>query len=390
MLRKMTFFIFLIPTISLASYYQTLPKGVRNFTYRYIQTGEISGSFSSTGNFKGYNVNATINADSLKGINGAVDAYLNSLSADDYKNLSFGTFEGSASSKVSAQVLAGGYGLTDKLTLYTYIPFYNAVVDLRVERTKKGRNTVNSDVISLENLPDVDVRLLQSLFVNYYNYKPLGKWEAGNFGDTEFGFMYQLKKWQRAGLMLTSGVVAPTGRIDDPDIIQDIAFGDGQWDGFLEFGGGYSFNELIGFDNWMRYTYQFPYSTELRLPESKTFPITKNKGMTKIKLGNKFSENLQSTLTLTDAWSTSLLYTFESQEASSFDSSSAAANSILASDTQKISHSARLAISFSTLNLYRQKLFKIPVQLTLSAQSYFAGKNIPKYSLADLELRIYF
>ena len=390
MQRKIIFFILFLPTISLASYYQTLPKGVKNFTYRYIQTGEISGSFSSAGNFKGYNVNATINADSLKGINSAVDTYLNSLSTDDYKSFSFGTFEGSASSKVSAQVLAGGYGITDKLTIYTYIPFYNAVVDLRVERTQKGRNTINTDVISLENLPDVDVRLLQSLFVNYYHYQPLGKWEAGNFGDTELGLMYQIKQWPKAGLLLTSGFVAPTGRIDNPDIIQDIAFGDGQWDGFLEFGGGVTFNDYVGVDNWVRYTYQFPFSTQLRLPDSKSFPVTKNKGLARIKLGNKFSENLQSTLTLTDAWSTSLLYTFESQEAASYESSSAIANQILSADTLKLSHSARFGVSFSTLNLYKQKLFKFPIQLTLSTQTYFAGKNIPKYTLADLELKIYF
>jgi hypothetical protein len=390
MLRKMIFFILFLPLLSYASYYQTLPKGVKNFTYRFIQTGEITGSFSSAGNFKGYNVNATINADSLKGINSAVDTYLNSLSAEDYKNLSFGTFEGSASSKVSAQVLAGGFGVTDNLTLYTYIPFYNAVVDLRVERTVKGRNTVNSDVISLENLPDVDVRLLQSLFVNYYKYQPLGRWEAGNFGDAEFGFMYKIKEWPRAGILLTSGFIAPTGRIDNPDIIQDIAFGDGQWDGFLEFGGGFTLNDYVGVDNWVRYTYQFPYTTELRLPDSKAFPVTRNKGNTRIKLGNKFTENLQSTFTITDAWSTSLLYTLESQEAASYESSSTIANQILSTDTQKLSHSARLGLSFSTLNLYKQKLFKFPIQLTLSAQTYFAGKNIPQYSLADLELKIFF
>jgi hypothetical protein len=118
--------------------------------------------------------------------------------------------------------------------------------------------------------------------------------------------------------------------------------------------------------------------------------VTKNKGLARIKLGNKFSENLQSTLTLTDAWSTSLLYTFESQEAASYESSSAIANQILSADTLKLSHSARFGVSFSTLNLYKQKLFKFPIQLTLSTQTYFAGKNIPKYTLADLELKIYF
>ena len=72
-----------------AAYYDTLPKGVVNFTYRFVKTEEITGSYSSTGSFKGYNVNANINADSIRGVSDAVDTYLDSLSAEDYNNFSF-------------------------------------------------------------------------------------------------------------------------------------------------------------------------------------------------------------------------------------------------------------------------------------------------------------
>jgi hypothetical protein len=206
-----------------AAYYDTLPKGVRNITYRFIQTGSITGSYGSAGSFKGYNVNANINADSIKGVNAAVDTYLGTLNATDYANFSFGTFQGNATSKVTAQGFGGGYGVTDKLTVYGFIPFYSAVVDLHIERTAKGRNNVGT-AIQLENLPDVDVRLIQSLFVNYYQYQPLGQWRATAFGDAELGFLYQVKKWNNAGALISMGTVAPTGRKDNPDILQDISF----------------------------------------------------------------------------------------------------------------------------------------------------------------------
>ncbi|MBC7428522.1 MAG: hypothetical protein H7336_07925 [Bacteriovorax sp.] len=389
----MKFFLFLILLTSThlqAAYYDVLPKGVRNFTYQFTVTGEINGRYTNSGNLQGYNVNANINADAIKGINTAVDTYLNSLSADDYSNFSFGTFQGKASSKVNVQGIGGGYGLTDKITFYGFIPFYSATVDMNIVRTAKGQNNVGT-AIQLENLPDVDVRLIQSLFVNYYHYQPLGKWKANDFGDTELGMMYQLKKWHNAGALINMGVIAPTGREDNPDIIQDIAFGDGQWDGFFEFGVGYTIPRSdFSFDEWSRVTYQFPYETDVRLPDSYTFPVTANKGKAKIKYGNKVQSNFQGSYRLSDQWGAALTYTAEYKEKDDYKSSSAMADNILEDGTERISHTGKFSVSYSTLNLYQQKKFFLPVSFNLAVQSIFAGKNSPKYNRADFQVRFYF
>ncbi|MDD4974369.1 MAG: hypothetical protein PHY93_08445 [Bacteriovorax sp.] len=375
--------------ISNAAYYDTLPEGVRNITYRFIQTGEITGSYGSSGDFKGYNVNANINADSIKGVNTAVDTYLNGLSPADYASFSFGTFQGSATSKVSAQAFGAGYGVTNRFTVYGFIPFYSAQVDLKIERTQKGRNNVGT-AIQLENLPDVDIRLIQSLFVNYYHYQPLGKWKATDFGDAELGMMYQLKKWSNAGALINFGTVAPTGRKDNPDILQDIAFGDGQWDAFFEWGGGINLSGDWSLDNWTRYTYQFPYTATVRTPDSSTFPVTANKGEARIKLGNKAQTNLQCNYKLSEQWMTSLAYSFEYTEPTDYKSSNPRSDAILETDTEKLTHIARLNLGYSTLALYLQKRFFAPISFNLAVQSIFAGKNVPKYERADFEVRLFF
>jgi len=375
-----------------AAYYDILPKGVRNLTYRFIQTGNITGSYGSSGDFKGYNISANLNAETIRGVSSAVDAYLDNLKATspaDYARISFGSFQGSASSKVSAQGFGGAYGITDHLTVYGFIPYYSAVVDLQIERTAKGRNNVGT-TISLENLPDVDVRLIQSLFVNYYQYRPLGKWKATAFGDAELGLMYQVKKWRNACSLISMGVVAPTGKKDNPAILQDIAFGDGQWDVFYEFGGGYNLSTDWSIDSWSRITYQSPYSATVRLPDSSIFPVTSQKGNAKIKLGNKFSANLQANYKFSDEWMSSLIYGAEYVERSQFTSKSLIADAILESDTEKISHIARLNLSYSTLSLYQQKKFIAPISFNLAFQSIFAGKNIPKYERGDFEIRFFF
>ena len=386
---KIFLLLFIHASIAHAAYYDTLPKGVRNFTYRIVQTSEISGSYNGSGDFKGYNLNANINADAIKGLNSTVDVFLGTLTPTEYANFSFGTFEGSASSKVTAQGFGGGYGFTREITGYAFIPFYKAVVDLRLKRTAKGRNS-SGTLLELDNLPDVDARLIQSLIVNYYGYKPLGKWNATNFGDTEFGFLYQIKKWNTGGLLTKVGGVAPTGKIDDPDTLQDIPFGDGQWDAFGELGGGINLPLNFSVDAWTRLTYQFPNQTNIRLPDSATFPVTTRKGSTEIKLGNKAEFNIKGNYSFSDQWMTSLLYTFEYKEADKYKSPYAVSNSILSIDSEKNSHTVKASMNYSTVALYQSKKFFMPLNLNLSAQSILGGKNVPYYNRFDFEIAFYF
>ena len=228
------------------------------------------------------------------------------------------------------------------------------------------------------------------VFVNYYHYQPLGKWKATDFGDAEFGVMYQLAKWNNAGALINFGGVAPTGRKDNPDILQDIAFGDGQWDFFFEWGGGFNLTNDWSLDNWTRLTYQFPYSANIRAPSSSTFPVTANKVDAQIKLGNKAQNNLQLSYKFLEQWSTSLLYSVEYVEPTDYKSSNTVSDAILEMDTEKLTHTASLGLTYSTLSLYKKKQFFMPMNLSLGVQSIFAGKNIPKYERADFEIQLFF
>lgn len=186
------------------------------------------------------------------------------------------------------------------------------------------------------------------------------------------------------------GVVAPSGKEDNPDILQDIAFGDGQWDAFFEFGGGADLNETFSIDQWNRATYQFASNEQVRLPESSTFPVTARKGTSRIKLGNKAQANVQLNMRLFDHWQINTLYSFEYVEKSRYSSPYPESDKILATDTEKNSQTARLNFNFSTIQLYSQKRFFLPLDFNVAVQSVFAGKNTPKHERLDLEARFYF
>ncbi|MBH48988.1 MAG: hypothetical protein CME71_12540 [Halobacteriovorax sp.] len=362
---------------------------MRNLTFRLIKTNTIKGSYNAQGQPEGYSINSKINADVLIGLNGSVDTYLNGLSPADYNDFNFGTFEGNATSDVFAQALGAGYGITDKITIYGFIPFYDATVDLNLERTEKGRKNVGSS-IALEGLPEIDVRIIQNLFVNYYKYKPLGKWEATGFGDLEFGVMWNFLSSDHYGLLLNAGLVAPTGREDNPDILQDISFGDGQWDNFVEVGGDYKLTDDLSLDAWTRYTLQHKFKKNVRQPENKDFPMTEKKGISEIDLGDKLLFGTQINYSIDDQWTPSLNYIFEYKAKDNYSSNSPTADAINESNTELRSHTLRLGMSYSTLELFKQKKFILPGAINFAIQSVLGGKNTPKYERADLEFRLFF
>ena len=87
---------------------------------------------------------------------------------------------------------------------------------------------------------------------------------------------------------------------------------------------------------------------------------------------------------------------------STYKSDFETANNILAIDTEKFSHTAKIEFGLSTVNLYQQKQqgkhidtiilrdIIIPLDVNISAQKVFSGQNIPSYSRIDAELRLYF
>lgn len=67
----------------------------------------------------------------------------------------------------------------------------------------------------------------------------LGKKDA--LGDAEVGGIYRLTDFSDRGLAIAGGFVFPTGDADDPDSLQDVSTGDGQFDAFVESMAGISF-----------------------------------------------------------------------------------------------------------------------------------------------------
>lgn len=370
-----------------------------------VSTNNVTSNFTQGSSEEKLGAVVPLNAKTLENAESFTKSYFDALKAaspEAYEAFSFGEFQIDGSAR--ANVTGGGFGigLTDRLTVYTSASWYRAHVKMQVSQTAVGNHATVQKAINDSNadqwvkevtnqLFDVNGELLQSVIVNYYNYKPIGDWEGAGLGDIDIGALYRLTDLPDRGLTLGLGVTLPTGRTDDPDNLQDFAFGDGQTDLFIEAMAGITpGGRDFSFDTKFRYTYQFASTKKLRIPETKEVPIGRENGEFREKLGNVYELGSYVTWHGMDWLSVSTGYQVSFTEEASYESKYLSANEILAEGSDKVAHVARAALDFSTTKLYQKGTFAVPFDIGVSYQHRFMGKNTPKYDRIDLDLRFYF
>lgn len=330
---------------------------------------------------------------------------LKQVSPEAYNELNFGEYEaqGYANVKVNGAGLA--WGITDRLTAYGSFPWYKAQVKLEVARTKGNNyqsvsrtieqtgNSSSSNIIAqmAPLLPDINGGVVQGIVTNELNYEPLGDWQAEGMGDIEFGVLYRLTDWDSSGLAVSGGIVLPTGRQDNPNMLQDFAFGDGQTDLFTEFGGGFRLNDTPwNFNSFLRYTYQFGHNRLMRIPDSEEAPYGDQNTLFKEKLGNMIDWRLEGSYDYSSWLRFSGGYAYNHIGMANYQSSYAEANRIHALETERTQNIIRAGVHFSTVPLYQAGDFALPFAANLGFQKIMSGMNTPKYSRVDLEVRFFF
>ncbi len=404
---------FIIPYFAcfqlLAAYYDVLPEGVRMLVLKQVDVGTIDATFSNNGQKSQYYLRQPFDANTLHTATPAFEVFFDELQAASqqaYEEFRLATFEADGEAKVKVKAFGVGYGLTNKLSVYGSFPFYKANVNLRIRQVQGNNNeavldnldeaTKKNDVALLINqgipqLPTVNGALLQTVAKEVFNYNDLGDWEGSGPGDFELGVIYQIKTWKDAGLAGSAGLVLPTGRVDDPDILQDIAFGDGQWDIFAEIGGGITaLKGKLDFDSWLRYTIQLPATKELRVPTSYEFPLSDTKAEFKENRGDIITYSISSKWHFNDWFRIKSEYQVNYQGYSEYKSSNEKANDILKQGTNSLAQIARLEGTFSTVKGFLKKKFIMPLESSIAVQRTFQGKNTPVMTRFDLELRFLF
>ena len=399
-----SFFVF---STGYAQVWKTLPQGVRMLGYRNVTTTIVNSEFNQAQAETPLGSTINASAANLATIGDSVNYYieqLKTISPEAYNKFTLGRFSVGGEAQLNVNGMGLGWGLTDRLTVYGIMSYYSANVRVKYKQLEQSNTQEVADILQNSGVSDGDAALanitaalpttsgttLQSVLVNTYGYKEIGDWYGSGYGDTELGATYGLIDRGYWGLSLTGGVVAPTGREDDPDLLQDVAFGDGQWDVFTETAIGYAVNDNLRFGTYLRYTYQAPADKTLRVPTSRDVPLSSQKGRFNVKYGDRIDTSFNMTATFNDWFSFTPAYEFFYQLPSQYESSYSAANEYLAVNSDRMGHVARFTTSISSIQPYLKKQFLLPATLNFHVQQTVAGKNVPKVGRFEVELKLLF
>ncbi|MBT4792510.1 MAG: hypothetical protein HON90_13140 [Halobacteriovoraceae bacterium] len=373
---------------------------------RHIQSN-IKSSYNKSKSETPYAYKVDADIDTLKNVdNEAIQSILTLFEPypEALKELSFGSHKIEANAKVKIDVYAFAYGITNKLTAYIGMPIYDAKVKVRYKKLSENSNKKVSEILQkkygddmaqtlgnmVENFYTIDETVIQSAIVNSLGYKELGDWSGQGLGDTEIGLKYNIINKKRYGVLTSFGAVAPTGYVDDPDLIQDIGFGDGQWDVFFELGSGYHLSDNLIFNSWGRYTHQFESKKKLRVPFSEKIEISGQKQTFNEKLGNKTDLGIDLEFIATDWLTFRPAISYSTTEKANYKSNNSAVDSLLEENSNSYSQNFMFQTQLSSVNLYLKNKFILPAQLNFSYQTMIEGRNTPKVDLYDIEFRMFF
>lgn len=392
-----------------AAVYDTLPAGINTIVAKQVSTTKIESRYGANSQSTGLALKQEFKSSNLQSISEVVNTYfkeLQALSPEAYNQFSLGEFKANAWAEVNAQGFGFGHGITDHLTVLASVPFYHVKTNVDFSQTKKSNLSAmraaiaNAPATSASanfvreltmQMPETNAELLQSLIVNFYGYKPLGYFERDTFGDAEVGIIYRFTDFDDKGQSLGFGAVLPTGKIDDPNSLQDVSTGDGQYDAYLESLSGISFlDNNLQLDLKTRYTYQFASRKNLRMISDPNFPLSRDSRVVNEKLGNKIDTTFQVTLNPTMWLNVHTAYIANYIGATTYDIPEQNLKSAMEANTQSLTQWGRIGLGFSGVELYKRKRIDIPFEFNLSYQRIISAKNSADFERVDADFRLYF
>lgn len=403
-----TLFVFQMNS-AFAGVYDTLPAGINTIVAKQVNTTRIESRYGADQQSSGLNIKQEFTSSNLQNISDAVNLYfkqLNTISPDAYNQFSLGEFKATGWAEVKAQGYGIGHGITDHLTILASLPVYHVKTHIDFTQSKKSNIAAIRNIVSnvpttsaaanfakelTNQLPETNEELLQSLIVNMYGYKPLGHFERDALGDAEIGMIYRLTDYADKGQAIAFGAVLPTGKIDDPDSLQDISTGDGQYDAYLESLSGVSFfDNTFQLDFKIRYTYQFESEKRLRLISDSSIPLSSESMKLREKLGNKLDTTITATINPTIWLNVNASLIVNKVDKTRYNIENQKTKSIMENNTDSLNKWSRIGIGFSGIELYKRKKLDIPFDVNFSYQRILSAKNAPDFERIDADIHLYF
>ena len=332
--------------------------------------------------------------------------------------------------------LGGQYGLTDRLTIGIDIPYFwasnsveaglnsgpgssaNVVLNTSSAATlalapPACRNPVLpfAAIVPCSAVPgfstrrfsteDVQNLLGPGLVTNAgtripgFGFKRIQDWNGDGLGDITLGGKYQYLRTQDAALALTLGARLATGRRGDPDDLSDVYWSTGANAILLRLHGDYALSNLwnkrppsaqtgareisqpgdLVLNATFKYDKVLPDYSTRRVPSDITNPITSNRERVYRELGDRFEIEVGAKYDLPRGFSLSALYRYGWKLSDVVVGHRGFKYETLTQDSDSTEQIYIVGVGYSTVPLYLEKKFPIPMGVSLSYRDRFAGSG---------------
>lgn len=306
--------------------------------------------------------------------------------------------------------LALQYGVTDKLSAGIVIPYRwegnDVSAILNTSSATVGKNaTINSlaplafpgtvplTTEDVQNLlgNGLDINSDGTIDVPGFGFKRFETWSDNGFLDIEAGLRYQYLKTEGWRLAFTGGARFPTGKVDDPDNLVDYGRGSGAFTLLFRFNNDYTGIKNLVLNGTVRYDLVLPDRETRRVPDDVNRPLTDNKEEVKRNLGDVVELEASGKYTFLEGFNVSLLYKYGFKFKDHISGDQGFLYESLEDETDYKEHIYTAGLSYTTVPMYMEKRFPVPLDVSISYRNRFAGaNNIFKSEYVGLGVQIFF
>ena len=194
-------------------------------------------------------------------------------------------------------------------------------------------------------------------------------------------------------LSLINEWTLPTGRRADINRVVDVPTGDGQFDFGLGAVGEYYLNGRTTFWTRLGYTWQVSDQVARRIPENEFSSLSPDlDGQVFRDLGDSLYASIGGSFDFYRGIMLKTQYSFQHKERDEYRGAEYQAfrYGFLGKDSQQSLHVLQVGINYSTITLFKNKKFPIPLDFNLISGIPLAGNNVTKDASVVAEAAIFF
>ena len=312
-----------------------------------------------------------------------------------------GSFKANMAAKVRVTVPLLSYGLTENLTVALALPIFEASSAVKAD----FNTNENADAfVRYIKSPDIakrkeaeEARLKLNDAVGSLNeklvsngYRELKDWTGTGVGDLVAALKYRFLNRSIFKGSGTLGGIFPTGRISDPDILNDVPFGSGVTSIFTTLASDQTVASWLFFNEYVKGTFNLPGKGYIRLKTAEE-AIEVPKEYVSFQLGHKIEIGASAQVSTSFGLVGGFGYVYERKLGDSYTlPNNLTAKEELEKDTASFTNYIMAKLGYSSIPAFKKKQLPLPLIAGVEYKKQLLSQNASVKDFLTFDLTLFF